>query len=63
MKITKNRLIQIIKNAIFEFEYSEYEHQAILEYLDIDEEEYQYIKEFELWILKEKLKNKKLLNT
>ena len=48
MEITKNRLIQIIKNAIFEFEYSEYEHQAILEYLDIDEEEYQYIKEFEL---------------
>lgn len=38
----KERMEQIIKNCIKEFEYSEYEHEAMLEYMGMTEEEYEY---------------------
>ena len=38
------RLLQIAYNAIIEMESTDYEHGAILQYLDITEEEYNYIK-------------------
>lgn len=48
MEMSKEDLIIIIKNAIAELEFSEYEHLAILEYLGITEEQYKYFKEIEL---------------
>ena len=47
MKFTEERLINIIINAINKFEFDEYEHLAILEYLDINEEEYKFFKELD----------------
>ena len=38
--LSKEKLLQIAENAIKELEFSEYEHGAILNYLDITEEEY-----------------------
>ena len=40
------RLMSIAFNAVRELEYSEYEHERILELLDINETEYEAIKEF-----------------
>ena len=42
--ISREKLFSIAQNAIYELEFSEYEHDAILTYLDICEEEYQAIK-------------------
>lgn len=39
-----SKLLEIAQNAIAELEFSEYEHEAILEYLNISEEEYRVIK-------------------
>lgn len=44
MRLTNERLVEIVQNAIYELEYSEYEHGAILEYLGISEDEYDYFK-------------------
>ena len=44
MELTNERLIQIVKAAIYELEWSEYEHGVILEYLGISEKEYNYFK-------------------
>ena len=41
--ISKEKLTNIAQNAIKELEFSEYEHDAILTYLDISEEEYQIL--------------------
>ena len=41
--ISKDKLTSIAQNAIKELEFSEYEHDAILTYLDISEEEYQIL--------------------
>ena len=41
--ISKEKLTNIAQNAIKELEFSEYEHDAILAYLDINEEEYQIL--------------------
>ena len=41
--ISTEKLTRIAKNAIKELEFSEYEHDAILTYLDISEEEYQIL--------------------
>ena len=41
--ISKEKLTTIAQNAINELEFSEYEHDAILTYLDISEEEYQIL--------------------
>ena len=41
--ISTEKLTRIAKNAIKELEFSEYEHDAILTYLDINEEEYQIL--------------------
>lgn len=43
MLLTIKRLLEIAQNAIIELETSEYEHEAILEYLDITEEEFETI--------------------
>lgn len=42
--ISREKLFAIAQNAINELEFSEYEHDTILTYLDISEEEYQIIK-------------------
>ena len=42
--LTKEKLLEIAQNAINELETSEYEHGAILEYLDITDDEYNEIK-------------------
>jgi len=44
MSLTKDRLLETAQNAIKELEFSEYEHGAILEYLDITEKDYKEIK-------------------
>ena len=44
-KLSYEKLFEIAWNAIQEMEYSEYEHGAILDYLNITEEQYQFIKE------------------
>lgn len=44
MNLSQKRLFEIAKNAINELESSEYEHGAILEYLDISEKEFETIK-------------------
>lgn len=41
--ISKEKLTNIAQNAIKELEFSEYEHNAILAYLDINEKEYQIL--------------------
>ena len=41
--ISKEKLTNIAQNAIKELEFSVYEHDAILAYLDINEEEYQIL--------------------
>ena len=41
--LSTEKLTSIAKNAIKELEFSEYEHDAILTYLDINEEEYQIL--------------------
>lgn len=46
--MTKLELYKIIRNAIKELEFSDYEHLAILEYLGITEEEYQFFKELRI---------------
>lgn len=43
----KDRLMQVAYNAIYELELTEYEHDRILEILDITEDEYQTIKKYE----------------
>ena len=43
-EMTKDRLMQVVYNAICELELTEYEHERILEILDITEDEYQTIK-------------------
>ena len=45
--MTKEKLIKIAINAIYELETSDYEHEAILEYLGLSEKEYKYLKELE----------------
>ena len=40
MNLTQKRLLEISNNAISELEFSEYEHEAILKYLQINEDEY-----------------------
>lgn len=42
--LSYEKLFAIAYNAIYELEWSEYEHGAILEYLDITEKEYREIK-------------------
>ena len=46
MLLTIKRLLEIAQNAIIELENSEYEHKAILQYLDITEEEFKAIKNY-----------------
>lgn len=46
LKNNGHRLMEIAFNAVRELEYSEYEHERILELLDINETEYKTIKEF-----------------
>ena len=41
--LSTEKLTSIAQNAIKELEFSEYEHDAILTYLDINEEEYQIL--------------------
>ena len=43
MNLTQKKLLNIAQNAISELEFSEYEHKAILNYLQINEEEYKAI--------------------
>ena len=43
MNLTQKRLLEISNNAISELEFSEYEHEAILKYLQINEVEYKEI--------------------
>lgn len=43
MNLTQKRLLEISNNAISELEFSEYEHEAILKYLQINEDEYKEI--------------------
>ena len=43
MNLTRKKLLKTAINAVNELEFSEYEHEAILQYLDIDEEEYEEI--------------------
>ena len=43
MNLSQKKLLDIAQNAINELEFSEYEHETILEYLQINEEEYQTI--------------------
>lgn len=42
--LSYEKLFAIAYNAIYELEWSEYEHGAILDYLDITEEQYREIK-------------------
>lgn len=42
----ETRLMEIAYNAVHELEFSEYEHERILELLDITEKEYKAIKKF-----------------
>lgn len=44
-KLPYNKLFEIAYNAICELEYSEYEHEVILQYLGIKDEEFKFIKE------------------
>ena len=39
MNLSQKKLLDIAQNAINELEFSEYEHETILEYLQINEEE------------------------
>ena len=43
MNLTQKRLLDIAQYAVYELEGSEYEHEAILDYLQINEEEYKTI--------------------